>query len=139
MRVESVGHTPTGRQRCCYLSASCKSVLAKNIRKAYNIISMLGITKLLEGLLEYYDVLYDTHLGEQRPEKKDTCAAEYSKRISTILEVHAFSIGSIENECDGPRATLHPDLLDVDRAIKDILHAVAAFEHRDGTGLTADF
>ena len=92
-----------------------------------------------EGLLEYYDVLYDTHLGEQRPEKKDTCAAEYSKRIGTILEVHAFSIGSIENECDGPRATLHRDLLDVDRAIKDILHAVAAFEHRDGTGLTADF
>ena len=46
-----------------------------------------------EGLLEYYDVLYDTHLGEQRPEKKDTCAAEYSKRIGTILEVHAFSIG----------------------------------------------
>ena len=23
-----------------------------------------------EGLLDYYDVLYDTHLGEQRPEKK---------------------------------------------------------------------
>ena len=92
-----------------------------------------------EGLLDYYDVLYDTHLGEQRPEKKDTCAAEYRKRIGTILEVRAFSIGSIGKECDGPRANLNPDLFDVDRAIKDILHAVAAFEHRAGTGLTADF
>ena len=85
-----------------------------------------------EGLLEYYDESYDTHLGEHRPKRKETCADGHKERVGKILQVHAYGI---VNKCKGHHENFNPDLLDVDRLIQDILIAVDTFKHKEGNGI----
>ena len=109
-----------------------------------------------DGLLEYYDGLYDKHLGSKRVEKRDRQAArrreragandadakeddaanaaettspaperaalEQAARAGEVVECRARAVG--ERDRDGR----HPDSLDVDALVRDILNTVAAFE-----------
>jgi hypothetical protein len=109
-----------------------------------------------DGLLEYYDGLYDKHLGSKRVEKRERQAArrqeragvndddakeddavtaaettipapeqptlEQAARAGEVVECRARAVG--ERDRDGR----HPDSLDVDALVRDILKTVAAFE-----------
>ena len=106
-----------------------------------------------DGLLEYYDGLYDKHLGSKRVEKRERQAAgarqeragandddrvmkaaettipapeqpalEQAARAGLVVECRARAVG--ERDRDGR----HPDSLDVDALVRDILKTVAAFE-----------
>ena len=85
-------------------------------------------TAVAEGLLEYYDTLYDRHLGNKRVEKHAVVAKEEAEkpRAGKVVEVPAFGIG--EGAAAGGR---HPDSLDVDRLVADVLGAVARFEEQE--------
>jgi tRNA 2-selenouridine synthase len=112
-----------------------------------------------DGLLEYYDGLYDKHLGMKRVEKREKQAArkkaeraegaedgkdgnddangsreisreetearltlEQAARAGKVVECLALAVGA--NDREGR----HPDSLDVDVLVGDILKTVAAFE-----------
>ena len=111
-----------------------------------------------DGLLEYYDGLYDKHLGMKRVEKREKQAArkkaeraegaedgkdgddargsrdisreetearltlEQAARAGKVVECRARAVGA--NDREGR----HPDSLDVDTLVGDILKTVAAFE-----------
>ena len=112
-----------------------------------------------DGLLEYYDGLYDKHLGMKRVEKREKQAArkkaeraegaedgkdgdddancsrdisreetearltlEQAARAGKVVECRARAVGA--NDREGR----HPDSLDVDVLVGDILKTVAAFE-----------
>ena len=109
-----------------------------------------------DGLLEYYDGLYDKHLGSKRVEKRERQATrrrecvgandddakqddaataaettspalerttlEQAARAGEVVECRARAVG--ERDRDGR----HPDSLDVDALVRDILHTVNAFE-----------
>ena len=111
-----------------------------------------------DGLLEYYDGLYDKHLGQKRVEKREKQAArkkaeraegaedgkdgddargsrdisreetearltlEQAARAGKVVECRARAVGA--NDREGR----HPDSLDVDVLVGDILKTVAAFE-----------
>jgi len=112
-----------------------------------------------DGLLEYYDGLYDKHLGMKRVEKREKQAArkkaeraegaedgkdgdddargsreisreetearltlERAARAGKVVECRARAVGA--NDREGR----HPDSLDVDVLVGDILKTVAAFE-----------
>ena len=110
-----------------------------------------------DGLLEYYDGLYDKHLGSKRVEKREKQAArrqekrakekengaedgeygdeetkkdeeteatalEQAARAGKVVECRARAVGA--NDREGR----HPDSLDVDALVGDILKTVAAFE-----------
>lgn len=110
-----------------------------------------------DGLLEYYDGLYDKHLGSKRVEKREKQAArrqekrakekaesaedgeygdeetkkdeeteatalEQAPRAGKVVECRARAVGA--NDREGR----HPDSLDVDALVGDILKTVAAFE-----------
>ena len=109
-----------------------------------------------DGLLEYYDGLYDKHLGSKRVEKRERQAArrrervgandddakeddaataaettspalerttlEQAARAGEVVECRARAVG--ERDRDGR----HPDSLDVDALVRDILNTVNAFE-----------
>ena len=112
-----------------------------------------------DGLLEYYDGLYDKHLGQKRVEKREKQAArkkaeraegaedgkdgdddancsrdisreetearltlEQAARAGKVVECRARAVGA--NDREGR----HPDSLDVDALVGDILKTVAAFE-----------
>lgn len=108
-----------------------------------------------DGLLEYYDGLYDKHLGSKRVEKREKQAArrqekrakekgaedgeygdeetkkdeeteatalEQAARAGKVVECRARAVGA--NDREGK----HPDSLDVDALVGDILKTVAAFE-----------
>ena len=112
-----------------------------------------------DGLLEYYDGLYDKHLGMKRVEKREKQAArkkaeraegaedgkdgdddargsreisreetearltlEQAARAGKVVECRARAVGA--NDREGR----HPDSLDVDALVGDILKTVAAFE-----------
>ena len=109
-----------------------------------------------DGLLEYYDGLYDKHLGSKRVEKRERQAArrrervgandddakqddaataaettspalerttlEQAARAGEVVECRARAVG--ERDRDGR----HPDSLDVDALVRDILNTVHAFE-----------
>ena len=109
-----------------------------------------------DGLLEYYDGLYDKHLGSKRVEKRERQATrrrervgandddakeddaataaettspalerttlEQAARAGKVIECRARAVG--ERDRDGR----HPDSLDVDALVRDILHTVNAFE-----------
>ena len=110
-----------------------------------------------DGLLEYYDGLYDKHLGSKRVEKREKQAArrqekrakekaesaedgeygdeetkkdeeteatalEQAPRAGKVVECRARAVGANDHE------GRHPDSLDVDALVGDILKTVAAFE-----------
>ena len=112
-----------------------------------------------DGLLEYYDGLYDKHLGMKRVEKREKQAArkkaeraegaedgkdgdddargsreisreetearltlEQAARAGKVVECRARAVGASDRE------GRHPDSLDVDTLVGDILKTVAAFE-----------
>jgi tRNA 2-selenouridine synthase len=112
-----------------------------------------------DGLLEYYDGLYDKHLGMKRVEKREKQAArkkaeraegaedgkdgdddargsrdisreetearltlEQAARAGKVVECRARAVGASDRE------GRHPDSLDVDALVGDILKTVAAFE-----------
>jgi tRNA 2-selenouridine synthase len=112
-----------------------------------------------DGLLEYYDGLYDKHLGMKRVEKREKQAArkkaeraegaedgkdgdddasgsreisreetearltlEQAARAGKVVECRARAVGASDRE------GRHPDSLDVDVLVGDILKTVAAFE-----------
>ena len=112
-----------------------------------------------DGLLEYYDGLYDKHLGSKRVEKREKQAArkkaeraegaedgkdgdddangsreisreetearltlEQAARAGKVVECRARAVGASDRE------GRHPDSLDVDTLVGDILKTVAAFE-----------
>lgn len=86
-------------------------------------------TAVAEGLLEYYDDLYDRHLGKKRVEKGaiKTIAAETQKPRGGVQKiVNALPVGEAR---DGR----HPDALDVDALVMDILKTVRAFEEEDAS------
>ena len=128
-----------------------------------------------DGLLEYYDGLYDKHLGNKRVEKKDTQAARRKGRQGSDEEVRVSNISGDDDEADekadvGSSPPLspshvaaqsdvnaesarragkvvecraravggsdgkgrHPDSLDVESLVMDILKTVAAFEAEEG-------
>jgi len=130
-----------------------------------------------DGLLEYYDALYDKHLGSKRVEKREKQAArarreearegddapsanddakrnarlelgdaatasppasppaspapapalEQAARAGKVVECRARAVG------DRDREGRHPDSLDVDALVGDILKTVAAFEAEEAT------
>ena len=86
-------------------------------------------TAVAEGLLEYYDGLYDRHLGNKRVEKHVVVAKEEAQkpRSGKMVEVAAFAIGE---EAAG-RTGRHPHSLDIERLAADILRTVARFEEEE--------
>ena len=81
---------------------------------------------MAEGLLTYYDGLYDRHLGNKRVEKHaNAVAAEAEKpRAGKTVACPAHAVGDV----GGGR---HPHELDVERLARDILVVVAAFEEEE--------
>jgi len=83
-----------------------------------------------DGLLQYYDNMYDMHLGKSRA---DACAlrmngadvdTDVRRREGEIKEVHAFPVGRhSEMLVTNP----HPGSLDIHRLTRDVLTAVFDF------------
>ena len=86
-------------------------------------------TAVAEGLLEYYDGLYDRHLGNKRVEKHAVVAKEEAERPrgGKMVEVAAHAIGE---EAAG-KTGRHPHSLDIDRLAEDVLRTVARFEEEE--------
>ena len=82
-----------------------------------------------DGLLQYYDDMYDMHLGKSRADGRDlrSISADVEalrRREGEIKEVHAFLVGRhSEKLVTNP----HPGSLDIHRLTQDVLTAVLDF------------
>lgn len=82
-----------------------------------------------DGLLQYYDNMYDMHLGKSRADGRalrriGADVEAVRRRQGKIKEVHAFPVGRhSEKLVTNP----HPGSLDIHRLTKDVLTAVLDF------------
>ena len=77
------------------------------------------------GLLQYYDNMYDMHLGKLRATGRlsRTVITDPRPRQGKIIEVKAFPIA---RQCEKP-VTIQPGSLDIHRLTKDVLAVATAF------------
>ena len=109
-----------------------KRLGGKNAQELQARLAEGNFEAVAEGLLTYYDGLYDRHLGNKRVEKHANAAvAEAEKpRAGKTVACPAHAVGDV----GGGR---HPHELDVERLARDILAVVAAFEEEEARDAAA--